>query len=286
MTSTSFDEKESRFRLIWLITTNKKILESNSLHKSIVPIVNGEKNTPEVYNNGYVWIDRHQSIGVYGKESNLLHPTATKKVNWSSTLSSFLDLAKEMDLEIDSNEDAELVSKPYELADDGVEARDGIKTGLDEDKDNNISIPDNEANTMIKAYYEKLQEKGVKIAFRLKPIVNFKNGVKEHTLYYFGKPMLNRILNIRNAQHKPVYGDAFAHLMKTRWMDTFESLLNGIEAMYSTIHNIEGAKTDEEIKTENNIYDNLQILRDVISKLDLMPCTAHHMKTKRMGLIS
>ncbi|KAG2820921.1 hypothetical protein PC112_g11586 [Phytophthora cactorum] len=96
---------------------------------------------------------------------------------------------------------------PYqEVDDEDLEARHGIKTGSEEGMDEKLSIADNDAKLILEQYYRQLLEKEVMIPFRLKPIVDSKNGVKPHLTYYFGKPEHDQVLNIRNRDNKPVSG--------------------------------------------------------------------------------
>ncbi|RAW21280.1 hypothetical protein PC110_g22275 [Phytophthora cactorum] len=195
-TSTTSDDRDSKIKLLWLISNNKEMLESNGLKKSVVPVF----KLHGINQDEYVWIN-NGSIGVYGRESNLIHKASIKKVSWGSTLAKFLRLIKDRGLELTfvGRSDKELTTKPYqEVDDENLEARHGIKTGLEEGMDEKLSIADNDAKLIFEQYYRQLLEKEVMIPFRLKPIVDSKNGVKPHLTYYFRTPEPNRVLNIRN----------------------------------------------------------------------------------------
>ncbi|KAG6948564.1 hypothetical protein JG688_00015035, partial [Phytophthora aleatoria] len=258
------DDESSKLRLSWIIFRNKEILESNGLKKSIAPIFKGTLKSNEIGRDEYVWIN-NGSIGVYGKESNLIHKATIKKMSWSSILNQFLEMVKSRGLELSmvGRADKELTAKTYDGIDgDDIEPRHGTKSGLDEGMNEKLSIPDNDAKLILEQYYRRLLEKKVTIPFRLKPIVDSETGVKPHPTYYFGEPMRDRVLNIRNKDHKLVSGKVWSDLMKVmRWMDTFLSLLSGLEDAYRTASDIEAPTTETELKMVSN---NLKIIREVI----------------------
>ncbi|KAE9136527.1 hypothetical protein PF010_g1633 [Phytophthora fragariae] len=154
--------------------------------------------------------------------------------------------------------------KPYD-DDEEREPRHGTKTGLDEDMDRKLSIPDSEAKKILYEYYKGLFDNKIVIPFRLHPVVDSKNGVKAHDTYYFSVPSENKYLNIRNKDHKIVSGNAWTELMKVmRWMDTFMALLSGLEDAHHTANNIKAPATEAEKKMIKNVNDNLKIIREVI----------------------
>ncbi|KAJ8552420.1 hypothetical protein ON010_g10129 [Phytophthora cinnamomi] len=131
--------------------------------------------------------------------------------------------------------------------------------------DRNLSIPDSEAKKILYEYYKSLFDNKIVIPFRLKPVVDTKNGVKAHATYYFSVPSDNHYFNIRNKDHKVVSGNAWTGLMKVmRWMDTFLALLSGLEDARRTATDIEGPATEAEKKMIKNVNDNLKIIREVI----------------------
>jgi hypothetical protein len=161
--------------------------------------------------------------------------------------------------------DTEKSVKDYKPYDKDREARHGTKSGLDEDMVSNLSIPDSEAKNILYEYYKRLFDNKIVIPFRLHPVVESKNGVKAHATYYFSAPSENKYLNIRNKDHKIVSGNAWTELMKVmRWMDTFMTLLSGLEDAHHTANNIKGPTTEEEKKMVKNVNDNLKIIREVI----------------------
>ncbi|RAW23588.1 hypothetical protein PC110_g19975 [Phytophthora cactorum] len=253
------DAEDSKLKLFWIISNNKKLLESNGLSKTITPVLNDH----EVYNKGYVWVDA-TTIKIFGKESNLPDPAATKIINWQTTLTTFLKTVAERGLELTfvGKKDKERSVNPYQsIDDDEKEPRHGVKSGLDEGNDEKRSIPENDAKQIIYEYYHHLLKKRVKIPFPLKPIVNSKEGPKPHPNYYFGNPMRDRVLNIRNSKHKAMYGNVLTDLFKTiRWMDTFELLLNELTDSYHAATEDGGVRTTE----KENAVENVKILREVI----------------------
>ncbi|KAK1933554.1 hypothetical protein P3T76_011768 [Phytophthora citrophthora] len=245
-----------------------EMLDSNGLMKSIVPIFKDKYKSDKSSLEQYVWV-KDGSVDVFGKESNLKHTAALKKIDWQSTLREFLDMVNSRGLELTmvGANDIEKNIKGYKPYDDDEEreARHGTKTGLDEDMDRNLSIPDSEAKKILYEYYKSLFDNKIVIPFRLKPVVDTKNGVKTHATYYFSVPSENHYFNIRNKDHKVVSGNAWTELMKVmRWMDTFLALLSGLEDAHRTATDIEGPATEEEKKMIKSVNDNLKIIREVI----------------------
>jgi hypothetical protein len=268
ITSTTSDNDSSRFRMLWIISKNMEMLESNGLIKSITPIFKDQYKSDKSSLEQYVWV-KDGSVDVFGKESNLKHKAALKKIDWQTTLREFLKIIKDRGLSLTmvGNNNIERDIKEYKPYDDDEEreARHGTKTGLDEDMDRNLSIPDSEAKKILYEYYKGLFDNKIIIPFRLKPVVDTKNGEKAHSTYYFSAPSENHYFNIRNKEHKSVSGNAWTELMKVmRWMDTFLALLNGLEDAHRTATNIEGPATEAEKKMIKNVNDNLKIIREVI----------------------
>ncbi|KAG6941438.1 hypothetical protein JG688_00018672 [Phytophthora aleatoria] len=257
--------------MLWIISKNIEMLESNGLMKSILPIYKDKYKADESALEQYVWV-KNGSIDVFGKESNLKHTAAVRKVDWQSTLRAFLKMVKSKGFELTMVGASDVKKtirdyKPYEADenDEEREARHGIKTGFDEDMDQNLSIPDTDAKKMLYEYYKSLFDNKVVIPFRLQPVVSYKNGVKAHDTYYFGVPSEGRYLNTRNKEHKPVSGKALSDLMKAiRWMDTILALLSGLEDAYRTASDIEGPATEAEENMIKNVNDNLRFIRKVI----------------------
>lgn len=170
---------------------------------------------------------------------------------------------------IGTNDEERIVqdSKPGEAS---SEPRHGVLSGIDEDMDPKLTNADNDGKQILTEYYKILQEKRVKIPFRLKPIVMTRHGIIPHREYYFSEPMIQRPLHIRNDQHKPVSGNAWKELMKNiRWIDTFTSLLNGFEEVERYLDDA-GEHGEEEKKLNKarrkNLEDNLAIINEAILK--------------------
>ncbi|KAG6944318.1 hypothetical protein JG687_00017932 [Phytophthora cactorum] len=223
-TSTISDAEDSKMKLFWLITRNRDMLESNGLSKSIVPVLNGTNKSHEIYPQGYVWLD--------------------------ATTVKILVSERGLELDIVGKKDKVLSAKPYqEVEDDDIEARHGVMTGLDEDQDQKHSIPENDAKRIIYGYYQKLLENGVVIAVRLQQVVKSRKGVKIHDSYYFANPKRDRVLNIRNKDHKDVSGKVLGDLMKViLWVDTFELLPDELTDMYRTEGGSRDKNTIENVK--------------------------------------
>ncbi|KAG6948025.1 hypothetical protein JG688_00015279 [Phytophthora aleatoria] len=261
-TSTTSDNADAKIKLFWIISKNQEMLESAGLSKSIRPML----NTSDSYDDRYVWIDAN-AIKNYGRKSNLPHKAASKSVNWQLTLSTFLTMVNDRGLKLIpvGNIDKELVSKKYDATGDDLEARLGTKTGVDEDRDQNLSIPDSEAKVLLTEYYQQLFDKKLKTLFSLRPIVDSKNGTKTHESYYFGEPMRDRIQNIRNRDDKPVSWKPYGDLMKSiPWMDTFQSLLTGLEEKHQIASNLKPPLTDSEVEMIDKINAHFDIIRKVI----------------------
>jgi hypothetical protein len=270
ITSTTSDDDNSRFKMLWIISKNMEMLDSNGLMKSITPIFKGQYKSDKSSLEQFVWV-KDGSVDVFGKESNLKHTAALKKIDWQSTLREFLKMVKDRGLSLTmvGNSDIERDIKDYEPydGDEEREPRHGTKTGLDEDMDRNLSIPDSEAKKMLYEYYKSLFDNKIVIPFRLHPVVDSKDGVKVHATYYFSVPSDEHYFNIRNKDHKLVSGNAWTELMKVmRWMDTFLALLSGLEDAYRSASDIEGPATEAEEKIIKNVNDNLKIIREVIFK--------------------
>ncbi|GMG18016.1 unnamed protein product [Phytophthora fragariaefolia] len=267
ITSTTSDDESSRFKMLWIISKNMEMLDSNGLMKSIVPIFKDKCRYDKSSLEQYDWV-KDGSVDVFG-ESNLKHITALKKIDWQSTIRAFLDLVKSRGLELTmvGVNDIEKNIKDYKPYDDDEEreARHGTKTGIDEDMDRNLSIPDSEAKKILYEYYKSLFGNKIVIPFPLKPVVDSKNGVKAHATYYYSVPSKDRYFNIRDKDGNPVSGNAWSNLMKEmRWMDTFLALLSGLEDAHRTATDIEGPATEAEKKMIKNVNDNLKIIREVI----------------------
>ncbi|KAL8020157.1 hypothetical protein Plhal710r2_c014g0064831 [Plasmopara halstedii] len=234
--------------MLWIVSRNTEMLESNGLTKSNIPVFKGKYKSDKSSLEQYVWVG-NGSIDVFGKESNLKHTTALKKIDWQSTLRQFLKMVDDRGLVLtmvgaDDIEKAVKDYKPY--GDDGErEAR--------------------HAKKMLYEYYKSLFDNEVVIPFRLHPVADSKTGVRTHDSYYFGVPSKKRVFNFRNKDHKTVSGNALSDLMNViRWMDTFLALLSGLEDAYSTASDIEGPATEEEKQMIKDVNDNLKIIREVI----------------------
>ncbi|GMF40201.1 unnamed protein product [Phytophthora lilii] len=98
---------------------------------------------------------------------------------------------------------------------------------------------------------------GVRIPFRLKPIVDTKSGVKANQNYYFSEPTAAKPFYIRNHENKAVSGKVFNDLMETiRWMDTFNSLMTGFEE-------IEQYRTKAVYQIKSKIYPDAKNYTEV-----------------------
>ncbi|GMF30223.1 unnamed protein product [Phytophthora fragariaefolia] len=225
------------------LVKNTQLLESNGLRKKIVPILNGTSKSTPIDNDGYVWVDGN-SINVYGKESDRTKSAITKRVNWQLTLRSFINMvrAKGLELKIIGNEDKEIDVNDFAPIDG--EARHGTMSGIDEDMEEKLSNADNDAKRILTDYYTQLYAKDIEIPFRLIPVVDTKNGVKQHPAYYFGQPTESRALNImtedKYKKHKQVSGAAWKAKLR------------------------EEKKLDEQRR--KNLDDNLKVLNDAILK--------------------
>jgi hypothetical protein len=270
--STTSDDMSSKFRMLWIISKHKEMLESNGLIKSIIPIYKDKFKSDKSALEQYVWV-KEGSINVFGKESNLKHSTALKKIDWQSTLKTFLKsiTSKGLELSMVGDSEVELDIKkytPYKATEDEEERepRHGTKTGLDEDMDRNLDIPDSEAKKMLYEYYKSLFDNKIVIPFRLKPVVESKSGEKPHDTFYFSDPSEDRYFNIRDKNHKTVSGKVWTELMKRMcWIDTFYALLSGLEDVHRTASNIKAPTTEAEDKMIKNVNDNFRIIREVIS---------------------
>ncbi|GMF16979.1 unnamed protein product [Phytophthora lilii] len=183
-----------------------------------------------------------------------------------------------LQLEVIGKNDEEIDVKDFTPGDG--EAKYGTMTGIDEDMNPKLSNADNDAKNILTDYYTELHSKGIKIPFRLKPIVQTTDNVKPHPKYYFGEPSGSRPLNIRNGEHKQVSGEAWKGLMKSiRWMDTFLSLLDGFEEMDRYLKDVEYPfpSSDQEAaelvkekklneQRRKNLDDNLKIVNEAILK--------------------
>ncbi|GMF31617.1 unnamed protein product [Phytophthora lilii] len=88
ITATTSDDERSRFKMLWIISKNMEMLESNGLIKSIIPVFKDKYKSDKSSLEQYVWV-KDGSVDVFGKESNLNHTTALKKIEWQSTLREF-----------------------------------------------------------------------------------------------------------------------------------------------------------------------------------------------------
>ncbi|GMF64757.1 unnamed protein product [Phytophthora lilii] len=55
-TSTTSDQTDGKIKLVWIISKNKGLFESNGLRKKIVFILNGPSQSSPIDNDGYVWV--------------------------------------------------------------------------------------------------------------------------------------------------------------------------------------------------------------------------------------
>ncbi|GMF25206.1 unnamed protein product [Phytophthora lilii] len=193
--------------------------------KKIVPVFKENFKSDAINLRQYVRINK-SSIDVYGKESNLKHKSANDKVDWQSTLSTFISMIKSRGLELSmvGTPDVERSIKEFHTTDDDDrEPRHGIKSGLNEDRDESLSIPDNGAKRILLDYYTQLTNEQVAIPFRMHPIVRTKNGIRSHPNYYFGQPTTSRPFNIITIdKHKAVSGVALRGLLKNiQWGDDY-----------------------------------------------------------------
>ncbi|GMF40516.1 unnamed protein product [Phytophthora lilii] len=210
--------------------------------------------TSQMDKTGYVWIDG-SSISVFGIDSGI---AITKKVDWRSTFQEFIDLVKDRDdIDLFTNEYTTKLAKVFEPRDG--EARHGIKIGIDEVMNSSLTNADNDAKKILMDYYSKIASEGVRIPFRLKPIVDTKSGVKANQNYYFSEPTAAKPFYIRNHENKAVSGKVFNDLMKTiRWMDTFNSLMTGFEDLERYVYE------NDDPALKKNFEANLQLLNRAI----------------------
>ncbi|GMF30095.1 unnamed protein product [Phytophthora lilii] len=182
-----------------------------------------------------------------------------KKVDWRSTFQEFIDLVKDRDdVDLFTNEDTTKLAKAFEPRDG--EARHGIKIGIDEDMNSSLTNADNDAKKILMDYYSKIVSEGVRIPFRLKPIVDTKSGVEANQNYYFSEPTAAKLFYIRNQEIKAVSGKVFSDFMKTiRWMDTFNSLMTGFKDIERNTDTSARIKSSEGLQYRD---DTLQKLHD------------------------
>jgi hypothetical protein len=78
-----------------------------------------------------------------------------------------------LDLSLVGNSDVERDINDYKPYDDDEEreARHGTKSGLDEDMDRNLSIPDSEAKKFLHEYNKSLFDNKVVIPYRIHPVL-------------------------------------------------------------------------------------------------------------------
>ncbi|GMF10659.1 unnamed protein product [Phytophthora lilii] len=203
-TSTSLDQVDSKNRLLWSIFKNKAVLELTGLKTKIIPILKIMGKTSQMDKTRYAWIDG-SSISVFGIDSGRVKPAITKNVDWRSTFQEFIDLVKDRDdVDLFTNEGTTKLAKAFEPRDG--EARHGIKIEIDEDMNSSLTNADNDAKKILMDYYSKIVSEGVRIPFRLKPIVDTKSGVKANQNYYFSEPTAAKPFYIRNHENKAVSG--------------------------------------------------------------------------------
>ncbi|KAG6941799.1 hypothetical protein JG687_00019436 [Phytophthora cactorum] len=235
-------------------------LESNRLTKSISPILIGD--SAEIYRNGYIWIKKNM-LQIFGKESDRPHPSVLKSINWKSTLAAFMDMVKEKGLSLTQTfyKDRELYSKPYQTASSELKARKGVKTGIDKDMDRDIELPESDAKHILTLYFQELLDKHINPSFPVRIVVKSINGNEIHPSYYIGHPMRDRILNIRDRNHNPLYeGKVLEGLnKKTSWIDTFNLLIEDFERIYDSAP----------AKERDNIIQNEKILNLIIGTMRL-----------------
>jgi len=66
ITSTTSDDDSSRFKMLWIISKNMEMLDSNGLMKSIVPIFKDKYKSDKSSLEQYVWV-KDGSVDVFGK---------------------------------------------------------------------------------------------------------------------------------------------------------------------------------------------------------------------------
>jgi hypothetical protein len=66
ITSTTSDDDRSRFKMLWIISKNMEMLDSNGLMKSIVPIFKDKYKSDKSSLEQYVWV-KDGSVDVFGK---------------------------------------------------------------------------------------------------------------------------------------------------------------------------------------------------------------------------
>ncbi|GMF40976.1 unnamed protein product [Phytophthora lilii] len=198
----------------------------------------------------------------------------------------FIDLVKDRDyIDLFTNEYTTKLAKVFEPRDG--EARHGIKIGIDEDMNSSLINADNDAKKILMDYYSKIASEGVRIPFRLKPIVDTKSGVKANQNYYYSEPTAAKPFYIRNHENKPVSGKVFNDLMKTiRWMDTFNSLMTGFEDIEQYVYE------NDDPPLKKNFEANLQLLNRAIldntnrqmHQLESNPLRGNNSKSARSAL--
>jgi hypothetical protein len=66
ITSTTSDDDSSRFKMLWIISKNMEMLDSNGLMKIIVPIFKDKYKSDKSSLEQYVWV-KDGSVDVFGK---------------------------------------------------------------------------------------------------------------------------------------------------------------------------------------------------------------------------
>ncbi|GMF34517.1 unnamed protein product [Phytophthora lilii] len=100
-TSTSSDQSNIKYKLLWILLNNESLLESAGLKKALEPVLKSDdhKLPPFVDKDSYVWIDRSY-VSVFGKDNGRAKLAITEKVDWKSIFEVFGKLVKERDVDV------------------------------------------------------------------------------------------------------------------------------------------------------------------------------------------
>ena len=256
-TATKSEQEQSKLKMFWIIYKNRELLEP--IKKEIFPTLHGGLKKTIINRDVYVWIDNN-SIKVFGNKSEREKPAVTETVDWHATLQALLSMAKTkgLNLVLIGKQDSDISVNSTFTPGEG-EARSGVQSGRDIYMDASLTNADNNAHKILYDYYTNLLTNNVDIAFRLRPSLETKNGVKQHKTYYLGQPIEGKIFNFLNRQNKPVSGNPLRDLNKNIvWSDTFEILLESFEELenfFETSHNA---------VLERNLKENVKLLNNAV----------------------
>jgi hypothetical protein len=235
-TDTSSDEDASKAKLKYMLKqydyklrdTNLKlqpviktgnILTREQLQGNIVKIVNGD-------------------IMVVGQLSDKPREAVARNVAWGPTLRRFINLANFAGIvfEAEPSKDKVIYAKDttrFDGSDEG--SRLGVKVGPDAntkfDMNTHLTNFDIDAEKVLQDYYIKLMERGLKIPFKLHPIMGSGDSIAENSKYFINDAFIPSL----TSDNKPLSGRVLAMFHnKTNWSLTFESMIHHLENLLQT----------------------------------------------------